>query len=148
MDKKIEVISDDTELFMREEKYQSNLSEIKEKCYYDLEFYDFYKYGIFEFSNKEVEVRNFNVIEAEYNNDKVLFLDYIFNNKINNECKIKKIYKLKNLLAFKKFYDYYKQEISNNKLLIDDNKYKMLVEYIKKYGIEEHNSVPELMARK
>lgn len=47
MDKKIEIISDDTELFMREEKYQSNLSEIKEKCYYDLKLYDFYRRGIF-----------------------------------------------------------------------------------------------------
>ena len=101
MNKKIEVISDDTELFMREEKYQNNLSEIKEKCCYDLEFYNFYRYGIFKFGNKEDEVHDFNVVEAEYNDDKVLFLDYIYNNKISNENKKKKIYKLKNKLKKK-----------------------------------------------
>lgn len=145
---KNKIISDDTEMFLKEKEYQTELAKVKSTGNYDLKFYEFYNNGIFLFNNRELKLNDFNVVEALYNEEYIFFLDYIYNKKINKEYKIIKIHKLKNLLAFEKFYYNYKEEIEDNKLIIDVNKYEVLKEYLENNGVKYHNSVPELIAKK
>ena len=148
MNKNKIVISDDTEMFLKEKEYQEALIKLKEAGNYDLKFYEFYSNGIFLFDNKEIILNDFNVVEAIHNEENIIFLDYIYGKKLDKEYKIKKVHKLKNLLAFEKFYYDYKEDIKDNKLIIVANKYKMLEGYLKSYGVKYHNSVPELIAKK
>lgn len=147
MNKNNIVISDDTEMFFKEKEFQETLIKLKEAGNYDLKFYEFYSNGIFLFDNKGVKLNDFNVVEAIYNKENIFFLDYIYGKELNKEYRIKKVHKLKNLLAFEKFYYDYKEEIEDNKLIIDTNKYKILEGYLKNYGAKYHNSVPELKAK-
>ena len=144
---KNKIISDDTEMFLKEKEYQTEIAKVKSTGNYDLKFYEFYNNGIFLFNNRELKLNDFNVVEALYNEEYIFFLDYIYNKKINKEYKIIKIHKLKNLLAFEKFYYKYKEDIKDNKLTIDESKIKLLKESLKKYGLSYHNSVPELMTK-
>ena len=148
MNKNNIVISDDTEMFLKEKEFQETLIKLKETEDYDLEFYEFYSNGIFLFDNSELKINDFNVVEAIYNEENIFFLDYIYGKELNKEYKIKKVHKLKNLLAFEKFYYNYKEEIEDNKLIIDVNKYEVLKEYLENNGVKYHNSVPELIAKR
>lgn len=145
---KNKIISDDTEMFLKEKEYQTELAKVKSTGNYDLKFYEFYNNGIFLFNNRELKLNDFNVVEATYNKENIFFLDYIYGKELNKEYKIKKVHKLKNLLAFEKFYYNYKEEIEDNKLIIDVNKYEVLKEYLENNGVKYHNSVPELIAKR
>ena len=145
---KNKIISDDTEMFLKEKEYQTELAKVKSTGNYDLKFYEFYNNGIFLFNNRELKLNDFNVVEATYNKENIFFLDYIYNKELNKKYKIKKVHKLKNLLAFEKFYYNYKEEIEDNKLIIDVNKYEVLKEYLENNGVKYHNSVPELIAKR
>ena len=140
-------ISDDTELFLKEKKYHDAILKAKNDKNWDSDFCLFYQSGKFKVNNDELEISDFNVVEVEYQNKTLLILDYIYDNPFNKNYKIKKIYKLKNLLAFKEFYNYYHSNIKNNILILDDNSFQLLNNYIVKYGIEEHKDVPELLAK-
>ena len=140
-------ISDDTELFLKKKKYHDAILKAKNDKNWDSDFCLFYQSGKFKVNNDELEISDFNVVEVEYQNKTLLILDYIYDNTFNKHYKIKKIYKLKNLLAFKEFYNYYHSDIKNNILILDDNSFQLLNNYIAQYGIEEHKDVPELLAK-
>ena len=140
-------ISDDTELFLKKKKYHDAILKAKNDKNWDSNFCLFYQSGKFKVNNDELEISDFNVVEVEYQNKTLLILDYIYDNTFNKNYKIKKIYKLKNLLAFKEFYNYYHSNIKNNILILDDNSFQLLNNYIVQYGIEEHKDVPELLAK-
>lgn len=140
-------ISDDTELFLKKKKYHDAILKAKNDKNWDSDFCLFYQSGKFKVNNDELEISDFNVVEVEYQNKTLLILDYIYDNTFNKHYKIKKIYKLKNLLAFKEFYNYYHSNIKNNILILDDNSFQLLNNYIAQYGIEEHKDVPELLAK-
>ena len=140
-------ISDDTELFLKKKKYHDAILKAKNDKNWDSDFCLFYQSGKFKVNNDELEISDFNVVEVEYQNKTLLILDYIYDNTFNKHYKIKKIYKLKNLLAFKEFYNYYHSNKKNNILILDDNSFQLLNNYIAQYGIEEHKDVPELLAK-
>ena len=140
-------ISDDTELFLKKKKYHDAILKAKNDKNWDSDFCLFFKRGKYKVNNDELEISDFNVVEVEYQNKTLLILDYIYDNTFNKNYKIKKIYKLKNLLAFKEFYNYYHSNIKNNILILDDNSFQLLNNYIAQYGIEEHKDVPELLAK-
>ena len=140
-------ISDDTELFLKKKKYHDAILKAKNDKNWDSDFCLFYQSGKFKVNNDELEISDFNVVEVEYQNKTLLILDYIYDNTFNKHYKIKKIYKLKNLLAFKEFYNYYHSNIKNNILILDDNSFQLLNNYIAQYGIEEHKDVPELLPK-
>ena len=122
-------ISDDTELFLKKKKYHDAILKAKNDKNWDSDFCLFYQSGKFKVNNDELEISDFNVVEVEYQNKTLLILDYIYDNTFNKNYKIKKIYKLKNLLAFKEFYNYYHSNIKNNILILDDNSFQLLNNY-------------------